>query len=99
MILLLALQAYPIAYLLLTAALARIPAELEEAARASGAGSRRALAHITLSLLRPALISSFVLVTVSNLADFGIPALVGAPARDRRPRADRARRCRSDTGR
>lgn len=80
-ILLLALHAYPIAYLLLTAALARIPAELEEAARASGAGSRRALAHITLPLLRPALISSFVLVTVSNLADFGIPALVGAPER------------------
>lgn len=81
MILLLALHAYPIAYMLLTAALARIPAELEEAARACGAGSRRALAHITLPLLRPALISSFVLVTVSNLADFGIPALVGAPER------------------
>lgn len=80
-ILLLALHSYPIAYLLLTAALARIPAELEEAARASGAGSRRALVHITLPLLRPALVSSFILVTVSNLADFGIPALVGAPQR------------------
>lgn len=80
-ILLLALHSYPIAYLLLTAALGRVPAELEEAARASGAGPRRALRDVTLPLLRPALVSSFILVTVSNLADFGIPALVGAPER------------------
>ncbi len=73
-VVLLALHSYPIAYLLLAAALARIPAELEEAARASGAWTRRALRDVTLPLLRPALISSFVLVTVSNLADFGIPA-------------------------
>lgn len=80
-VVLLALHSYPIAYLLLAAALARIPAELEEAARASGAWTRRALRDVTLPLLRPALISSFVLVTVSNLADFGIPALVGGPER------------------
>ncbi|MDR5710708.1 ABC transporter permease [Nesterenkonia flava] len=78
-VLLLALHSYPIAYLLIAAALARIPAELEQAARASGAGSRRVLGDITLPLLRTALVSSFVLVTVSNLADFGIPALIGAP--------------------
>lgn len=80
-VVLLALHAYPIAYLLIAAALARIPAELEEAARASGAGGRRALRDVTVPLLKPALISSFVLVTVSNLADFGIPALVGSPER------------------
>lgn len=80
-IVLLALHSYPIAYLLITAALTRMPAELVDAARASGANNRRALFDVTLPLLKPALISSFVLVTVSNLADFGIPALVGAPER------------------
>ncbi|GAA1170013.1 ABC transporter permease [Nesterenkonia xinjiangensis] len=80
-IVLLALHSYPIAYLLIAAALARIPAELEEAARASGADSRRALRDVTLPLLKPALVSSFILVAVSNLGDFGIPALVGGPER------------------
>lgn len=78
-ILLLALHSYPIAYLLLAAALARIPPELEQAARTSGAGNCRLLRDITLPLLRPAMISAFVLVAVSNLADFGIPAILGAP--------------------
>lgn len=79
-ILLLALHSYPVAYLVIAAALARIPAEWEQAARASGAAPHRVLRDVTLPLLYPAMLSSFVLVSVSNLADFGIPSLVGTPA-------------------
>lgn len=79
-IFLLALHSYPVAYLVIAAALARIPAELEQAARASGARTGRMLRDVTLPLLRPAMLSSFVLVAVSNLADFGIPSLIGTPA-------------------
>lgn len=79
-IFLLALHSYPVAYLVIAAALARTPAELEQAARASGARTGRMLRDVTLPLLRPAMLSSFVLVAVSNLADFGIPSLIGTPA-------------------
>lgn len=78
-IVLLAIHSYPLVMLIVTAALRRIPADLEQAARIAGAGPLRSIATITLPLLRPALLSSFVLVAVGNLADFGIPAIVGSP--------------------
>jgi iron(III) transport system permease protein len=78
---LLTIHSYPIAYLIVAAALRRIPGDLEEAARMSGASPLRALTYVTLPLLRPAAVASFTLVAVSNLADFGIPALVGLPDR------------------
>lgn len=80
-IFLLTIHAYPLAYLIVSAALRRIPGDLEQAARMSGASPRRALLDVTVPLLRPAALASFTLVAVSNLADFGIPALVGLPDR------------------
>ncbi|AYJ47458.1 ABC transporter permease [Rhodococcus sp. P1Y] len=78
---LLTVHSYPLAYLIIAAALRRIPSDLEEAARISGARPMRALTDVTLPLLRTAAVASFTLVAVSNLADFGIPALVGLPDR------------------
>ncbi|RUQ98342.1 iron ABC transporter permease [Labedella endophytica] len=78
-IFLLIVHSYPIAMLIVTAALRRIPTDLEQAARISGASATGALATVTLPLLRPAMLSSFVLVSVGNLADFGIPSIVGTP--------------------
>ncbi|MDQ1217489.1 ABC transporter permease [Microbacterium arborescens] len=80
-ILLLTIHSYPIAMLIVSAALRRIPTDLEQAARISGAGPARALTSVTVPLLRPALVSSFVLIAVGNLADFGIPSIIGLPER------------------
>lgn len=78
---LLTIHSYPIAMLIVSAALRRIPTDLEQAARIGGAGPVRALTSVTIPLLRPALLSSFVLIAVGNLADFGIPSIIGLPER------------------
>ncbi|MDP3952013.1 iron ABC transporter permease, partial [Microbacterium sp.] len=80
-IMLLTVHSYPLAMLIVSAALRRIPSDLEQAARISGAGPARALFSVTVPLLRPALLSSFLLIAVSNLADFGIPSIIGLPER------------------
>ena len=80
-ILLLTVHSYPIVMLVVSAALRRIPSDLEHAARISGAGPLRTVVAVTLPLLLPALLSSFILVAVGNLADFGIPSIIGLPER------------------
>lgn len=80
-IMLLIVHSYPIAMLIVTAALRRIPADLEQAARIAGASAPRALLTVTVPLLRGALLSAFTLTAVSNLADFGIPSILGTPER------------------
>lgn len=80
-IILLTVHSYPLAMLIVSAALRRIPSDLEQAARISGAGPARALFSVTVPLLRPAVLSSFLLIAVSNLADFGIPSIIGLPER------------------
>lgn len=79
-ILLLTITSWPMAYLLISSAMARIPSQLEEAARVAGASTARIYTTVTLPLLRPALMASLVLTFASNLSDFGIPALLGLPA-------------------
>jgi iron(III) transport system permease protein len=78
---LLIVHSYPIALLIVTAAIRRIPADLEQAARIAGASAMRALLTVTVPLVRPALLSAFTLIAVSNLADFGIPSIIGTPER------------------
>lgn len=78
---LLTLHSYPIAMMIVTAALKRVPSDLEQAARISGSTAPRALWEVTTPLLRPAMLSSFTLIAVSNLADFGIPSIIGLPER------------------
>ena len=80
-ILLLTLHSFPIAMIIVTAALRRVPADLEQAARVAGASAARTLWVVTTPLLRPAMLSSFTLIAVSNLADFGIPSIIGLPDR------------------
>ncbi|PRI12597.1 ABC transporter permease [Leucobacter massiliensis] len=78
---LLTLHSYPVAMMIVTAALRRVPADLEQAARIAGSSAPRALWEVTTPLLRPAMLSAFALVAVSNLADFGIPSIIGLPER------------------
>lgn len=80
-IMLLTVHSYPLVMLIVSAALRRIPTDLEQAARIAGAGPLRTVFTVTVPLLRPALLSSFLLVAVGNLADFGIPSIIGLPER------------------
>lgn len=79
--LLLGVEHVPIVFLAARAALAGIPSELIEAARADGARGPRVLARIVLPLASPGLAAGFGLATVSCLGSFGIPAMIGIPAR------------------
>lgn len=70
-------------FVLLTALtmLDSMDSSLEEAARLSGANGLRVFIDIALPLLRPAIISGFLLSFLATAASFGVPALIGGPAR------------------
>lgn len=70
-------------FILLTvhASLERMDSSFEEAARLSGANSFKIFKDITLPLIRPALLGSSLLVFLATAASFGVPALIGGPAR------------------
>ncbi|MEX2184683.1 MAG: ABC transporter permease subunit [Chloroflexota bacterium] len=81
LVLVLVMEALPVAYLVIAAVLAgRDEADLERAARASGASAGRALRDITLPLLRRPILGAAVLVFVMTLNAFGVPAVLGIPA-------------------
>lgn len=80
-IILMIIHSYPTVYVIISAALRSIPADLEHAARVAGSSPMGVISTVTLPLLKPALLSAFTLTAVANLADFGIPALIGSPAR------------------
>lgn len=80
-ILLLGIQHAPLVFLVVLAALRSLPREMSDAARVSGAGAGRMLRRVVLPLLAPTLIAGYALAFVSALGNFGIPALLGIPAR------------------
>ncbi|MEO5941750.1 MAG: ABC transporter permease subunit, partial [Candidatus Limnocylindrales bacterium] len=80
-VLVLAASALPLAWLIVAGALAsRVEPDAERAARASGASSWTALWTVTLPLLRPAILSAFVVTFVFAINAFGVPAILGTPA-------------------
>lgn len=79
-ILLLGIQYGPMAFLMVRAALRKLPRELVEAALSSGASRFTVLRTIILPLITPALIGAAALVFVSCVGNFGIPAFLGIPA-------------------
>ncbi|MEZ5715505.1 MAG: iron ABC transporter permease [Paracoccaceae bacterium] len=78
---LLGLQNAPLVFLVLLAALRSLPREMSDAARVAGAGPGRMLMRVILPLLAPSLVAAYALAVVSALGNFGIPALLGIPAR------------------
>lgn len=54
---------------------------LEEAARLSGASNWRVFWDISLPVMKPAIISGTVLSFLATASSFGVPALIGGPAR------------------
>lgn len=72
---------YTFVLLTVLTSLDRMDSSLEEAARLSGANPLRVFKDITLPLIQPALIGGGLLVALASAASFGVPALIGSPAR------------------
>ena len=80
-VLVITVNAMPLAYLVVAAGLAsRAEPDLERAARASGASPAAAFRTVTLPLLRPSLIAAGGLTFVVAVNSFGVPVLLGTPA-------------------
>jgi iron(III) transport system permease protein len=72
---------YPIAYLSVLGVLRRMDPALEEAARISRARPWQVFREITVPLAFPGVLGAAVLVMMASLGNFGIPAILGFPAR------------------
>jgi iron(III) transport system permease protein len=81
MILVEALLDLPIAYLIMAPAMSGFDASLEESSRVCGASQVGTLLRITLPVLRPAILASFILVVVRSLASFAVPSVIGMQGR------------------
>lgn len=80
-ILLLGLHNAPLVFLTVRAGLRRLPADLVEAARITGASPLRVLLTVILPLARPAIFAGAALSFVAAAGNFGIQAMLGIPGR------------------
>jgi iron(III) transport system permease protein len=71
----------PLAFFLVGATLRNANPELEEAARASGAGLWATILRVTLPLSLPSILALAMLVFIRAVEAFEVPALVGLPGR------------------
>jgi iron(III) transport system permease protein len=79
-VLVLGIEAAPLVYLIVAAALAsRAEPDLERAARASGASAWTAFRTVTLPLLWPAIGGAAAISFVLSITAFGAPAVLGIP--------------------
>lgn len=77
----LGLHYFAFTYILVSGALASVDAQLEESGELLGAGRWRILRRITLPLVLPAMLSSFILTFSRSLGTFGTPVFLGRPVR------------------
>ena len=70
---------FAIPYIIILPTMQNINASVEESAIISGAGTFRTLKDVTIPVLAPAILGGMLLLFMYNLADFGIPAVLGAP--------------------
>lgn len=75
-----ALYFVPYIYIIVAAALRNLDPALEEASRTSGASIWRTLHKVTLPAIRPALLSSLVLVVIIGLSQYSIPRIIAPNA-------------------
>lgn len=72
---------YSLSFLLISAGLSSLGADLIEAGEMAGAKRLRVLRGITLPLVLPAIIAGAVLTFASGVSNFAVPALLGLPVR------------------
>ena len=71
----------PLVFLLMSSTFRAANAEMEEAARISGASVFESVRFISLKLARPAILALAMFVFILNLEAFEVPALIGIPGR------------------
>ncbi len=71
----------PFAYILIGGILRNMDANLEEAATILKAGRARIFIKITIPIVMPAMLSTFLLVFSSSMSAFAVPQFLGAPVR------------------
>jgi len=79
MIFVMSIYGYAIPYVVVLPAFKMIDASVEEAARISGASTWRIMRDVSIPLLMPSIMGGMLLLFMNLLADFGIPAVLGAP--------------------
>ncbi len=72
---------YTFVFLNVTNALCNMDSSLEEAARMCGAGPVKIFFVITLPILKSTLLGSAIVVFMTALSSFGVPAMIGAPSK------------------
>ena len=77
----LALHYTPFVILLFGSALRRFDSQLEDSARILGAHRYQVAVQIIMPLMRPALLSSMVLIFAKCLGEFGVPYVLGLPVK------------------
>lgn len=77
----LALHYTPFVILLFGSALRRFDSQLEDSARILGAQRYQVALQVILPLMRPALLSSMVLIFAKCLGEFGVPYVLGLPVK------------------
>lgn len=77
----LALHYTPFVILLFGSALRRFDSQLEDSARILGARRYQVAIQIIMPLMRPALLSSMVLIFAKCLGEFGVPYVLGLPVK------------------
>ncbi|MFP5336759.1 MAG: ABC transporter permease [Actinomycetes bacterium] len=71
------LHSSPIVFLLMVAAFRSMDPSLEESALMSGASRLQTLRRVTLPLVRPALLGAVLVILITSLESFEVPALLG----------------------
>ena len=79
--LVLGLHYAPYAYILIGAILRNMDANLEEAAVILKTKRLRIIRRITLPIVRPAMLSTFLLVFASSMSAYSVPVFLGSPVR------------------
>ena len=68
---------FPFVFLQVVSALERMDPTLEESARIAGAGQWYVIRRITMPLVLPAIAAGAMLILISSLSHFGVPAILG----------------------
>jgi len=72
---------YPFVFMIVAGALQKMDSSLEEVAKISGSSNIQIMLHITLPLVKTAILAGAVLAFVGAIDNFGIPAVLGMRVR------------------
>ncbi len=72
---------YPYAFITISRAMEKMDPSLEEASKISGASPLKTLLTVTVPMMTPSIIAAGLLVFVASASVFGIPYIIGTPAK------------------